>query len=168
MRGLPFIKRIEKQYNWQTSRATADGKQPALLEASAMAGFRHTPRLTYGAGLAYAEGLGQSWQHIKLTFQGVGYRTFATWQWQYGIGAYAGYERMYKKAAFIKEQPPDSDLRPTPHSSARYTESILAGLTKSYNINAKYKGAIQVLYDIWWQQKGLRSPIVLRFVTVKK
>ena len=168
MRGLPFMKRIEKQYNWQATRATADGKQPALMNLSAMAGFKYTPKLTYGVGIATSIGMGQSWQNIHFSFQGIGYRTFATWEWQYGIGAYAGYERMYKQAAFIKQkdQPP-IDV-PTPHSTGNYTESLLVGLTKKYNINTKYKGAIQVLYDIWWQQKGLPNPIVLRFVTIKK
>ncbi len=166
MRGLPFWKRIEKQYNWQATRAIND--LPAMLETSAMAGFKHTPKLTYGLGLAYSEGLGQGWQNIHFSFQGIGYRTFAKWDWQYGIGAYAGYERIYKSAAFFKHKPQPNDAIPTTHDTRNYTESTLIGLTKSYNINTKHKGALQVLYDIWWQQKGLNNPIVLRFVTVKK
>lgn len=165
MRGLPLCKRIEKQYNWQTTRA-ANG-MPALLDMAAMAGFKHTPRLTYGAGIATSIGLGQSWQNIHISFQGAGLRTFATWKWQYGIAAYAGYERMYKQAAFKNEKPP-GDWQPTSHDKHKYSETILVGLTKNYSINAKYTGAIQVLYDIWWQQNGLTNPIVLRFVTIKK
>ncbi len=165
MRGLPFMKRIEKQYSWQTSRAS--DAQPALFDASAMIGFKHTPKLTYGLGAAWSEGLGQGWQKIHFSFQGIGYRTFAKLEWQYGIGAYTGYERMYKPAAFYKNNVQTEGIS-THHNTSKYTESVLIGLTKSYNINAKYKGAIQVLYDVWWQQKELRSPIVLRFVTVKK
>ncbi len=134
-----------------------------------MVGFKHTPKLIYGVGMAASIGLGQSWQDIHLSFQGIGYRTFATWEWQYGIGVYAGYERMYK--AFVFTQNTGSaatDITTTPHDTPNYDESLLIGLTKSYHMNSKYNGAIQVLYDVWWQQKGLNSPIVVRFITTTK
>ncbi len=167
MRGLPFWQRVEKQYNWQTSRATIDGK-PAMLQLSAMAGFQHTPKLTYGAGIATSIGLGQNWNNIKFSLQGIGIRTFASWQWQYGIGAYAGYERMFRQAAFIsnaKETIPALELNT--HNTKNYTEAALIGLTKSYRINDKWNGSLQLLYDVWWRDKGLRSPIQLRFATMK-
>lgn len=166
MRGLPFSKRIQQQYNWQTTRATLDGK-PAMFQFSAMAGFKHTPRLTYGLGLATSIGLGQNWNNIRFSFQGIGVRTFAEWKWIYGIGAYAGYERMYKHEAFTKakEALPKNELNK--HNKTNYNESVLIGLTKSYKVNDKWNGSIQLLYDIWWQDKGLRSPVVLRFTTMK-
>lgn len=167
MRGLPFWKRIEKQYNFQTTRATVDG-QPAILQLSAMAGYKQSPRLSYGIGIVEATGLGQGWTNLRLSFQGVGLRTYTAWQWQYGIGAYAGYERLYKQAAFSTTANPDQTLTPSPHSTNIYSESILIGLTKSYHINDKWNGAIQLLYDIWWQQKGLQSPILIRFSTISK
>jgi len=169
MRGLPFWKRIEKQYNWQTTRATIDG-QPAMLQMSAMAGFKQNPKLTYGLGLATEIGLGQNWNNVHISFQRLGLRSFVEWKWQYGIGLYAGYERMYKQAVFVNnpEATTSTDLVQTVHNTNNYNESILIGLTKRYNLNSKYNGAIQVLYDIWWQEKGLRSPIVLRFSTMTK
>jgi hypothetical protein len=163
-RGKLFWQRIEKQYNWQTSRATVDN--PAMLEASAMAGFKHTPRLTYGLGIATNIGLGQGWDKVKISFEGIGLRSFVSWEWQYGIGAYAGYERMYKKVVFTNTLTPGSEtITSSVHSTDEYSESVLVGLTKSYHINDRYNGAIQLLYDIWWREKGLRSPIVLRFST---
>jgi hypothetical protein len=167
MRGLPLSKRIEKQLNWQMTRATIEGK-PAMLEASAMAGFKHTPHLSYGLGLATAIGLGKNWDNIHFSLQGIGLRTYANWQWQYGIGAYAGYERMYKQAVFVNNSETASSLAPTAHDNNTYSESLLAGLTKNYSINSKWKGQIQVLYDFWWQQKGLASPIIIRFSTIAK
>ena len=168
MRGLPFWKRIEKQYNWQTTRASTNGKQPAIIEPSAMFGFKHTPKLTYGIGAATDIGLGQSWQNIHLSFQGIGLRSFVSWEWQYGLGAYAGYERMYNKFVFTKKvQTQSADVPINAHSTTSYNESVLLGVTKKYCINNKYNGQIQLLYDIWWQEKGLRSPIILRFATIK-
>ena len=85
------------------------------------------------------------------------------------MGAYAGYERMYNGVNMVKggQQMP-GDAESSPHSNPRFTESLLTGLTKSYKINTKYNGEIELLYDVWWQQKGLPSPFVLRFATIKK
>ncbi len=166
MRGLPLSKRIEYHYNWQTTRATYDGK-PAVFSMSAMAGFKHTTRLSYGAGIATSIGLGTNWNNIRFTFEGVGLRTYTAWQWQYGIGAYAGYERMYKQAVFVTPSETTPVLTETPHNKNNYSEAILIGLTKAYRINDKMNGSIHVLYDIWWKEKGLRSPVVLRFATIK-
>lgn len=167
MRGLPFWKRIEKQYNFQTTRATVDG-QPAILQLSAMAGYRQSPRLSYGIGMVAATGLGQNWTNLHLCFQGIGLRSYLAWQWQYGIGAYAGYERLYKQAAFGSNTAADQPLTQSPHSTASYNESMMVGLTKGYHINDKWNGQVQLLYDIWWQQKGLQSPIMIRFSTISK
>jgi len=169
MRELPFWKRVEKQYNFQTTRATEGGTQPAMLNISAMAGFKQTLKLTYGLGLVTAFGLGQSWTNLHFSFQGIGLRSFVTWQWQYGIGFYTGYERMYKQVVFTdNNQSSTSDAIPSPHNTTDYTESVLIGLTKSYKLNSKYNGQLQILYDVWWQQKGLSSPMVLRFATITK
>lgn len=167
MRGLPFSKRIEKQWNFQTNRATVDGT-PAMLQLSAMTGFKHTPNLTYGAGIATCIGLGRNWNNIKFSFEGLGLRTFAEWQWQCGIGAYAGYELMFKQASFIKNSEAVPALKENIHNTNTYNESILIGLTKRYRINDKMNGSIQLLYDIWYKEKGLRTPIQLRIVTIKK
>lgn len=167
MRGLPLSKRIEYQYNWQTTRATHDGR-PAVFSISAMAGFKHTPRLSYGAGIATSIGLGTSWNNIRFTFEGIGLRTYTSWQWQYGIGAYAGYERMYKQAVFVTQSETTPAITETSHSKKNYNEAVLMGLTKTYRINDKMNGSIQVLYDIWWKEKGLRSPVQLRMSMMKK
>ncbi len=167
MRGLPFWKRIEKQYSFNT--ALPDGTKPAIVEPAAMAGFKHTPKLTYGLGVACSVGVGQGWQKIHFSYEGISFRSFTTWEWQYGISAYAGYERTYNNFLSIKKQQDKESVNyVTPHKTAVYSESILVGLSKKYKINDKYTGAIQVLYDVWWQQKGLNNPIILRFTTIKK
>lgn len=166
MRGLPFRKRIEKQLNWQMTKATLNGA-PAILETSAMAGYKQTARLTYGLGIATGIGLGQNWNNIHFSVQGIGFRTYTTWLWQYGLGAYGGYERMYKQAVFVNNAEASTAFASTRHNTALYSESLLAGLTKNYRINSKWSGQIQVLYDFWWQEKGLSSPIIFRFSTIK-
>jgi hypothetical protein len=165
MRGLPFKKRLEKQYNWQTTRATPDG-QPAMLQGAAMVGFRHTPKLSYGIGTALSIGLGQDWNHIHFSFEGIGLRSYLQYQLIYGIGLYGGYERTYKQEVFTtSNETTQPQIPTTTHNTSNYNESLLLGLTKNYRMNSKWNGQIQVMYDAWWKDKGLRSPIVLRFAT---
>jgi hypothetical protein len=167
MRGKPFWQRVEKGYNFQTTRAANDGK-PAMLQLAGTAGFKWSPKLTTGAGVAAGFGLGKDWSHIHFSFEGVGLRTYAEWKWIYGIGIYGGYERTYKQFAFIKnKENTEPALMPSTHNTATWNESALLGLTKSYKINSKWNGAVQVLYDAWWREKGLRGPIILRFSNSK-
>lgn len=165
MRGFPFRQRLEKGYSVQTLRATGD--RPALLDAGAQLAFRHSPRLSYGLGLVFSAGLGKDWSHIRLSFEGLGAKTFAQWQWQYGIGAYAGYERLWKQAAFSRDEKAVPFAAST-HSTASWNESALMGLTKTYRVNSRWNGSIQVLWDFWWRDKSVNSPLVLRFVTTSK
>ena len=168
MRGTPFRQRIEKGYNFQTTRSTTDGK-PAMLQLAATAGFKWSPKLQTGIGLATSFGLGQDWSHIHFSFEGFGGRVFAEWKWIYGIGVYADYERTYKQFAFTNnKENTEPALMPSTHNTATWNESVLLGLTKSYKINNKWNGAIQVLYDVWWREKGIRSPLVLRFATMSR
>ena len=175
MRGLPFWKRIEKQYSFQTARAAVnpDGSnKPAILTLSAGAAYRLNPKLSAGIALAADVGLGQNWNSVRFSFEGLGARSFITWQWQYGIGLYGGYERTWKQSAF-KNKPENINgaipvANESTHAHGNSGEAVLLGLTKSYKINSKWNGAIQVLFDVWWQDKGLRSPIVLRFITQTK
>lgn len=166
MKCVPFGQRIEKQFNWQTTRASFDGK-PAMLQLSIMAGIKQTPKLSYGLGVATVFGLGQNWSNVKFSLEGIGLRTYIAWQWIYGIGAYGGYERMYKAVTLSNPVETQSTIKETPHNKNEYNESVLLGLTKAYHINNKIDGSVQVLYDIWWKEKGLRSPILLRFATMK-
>ncbi len=167
MRGMPLRQRIEQQYNWQMTRASIDGK-PAMFQLAATAGFKHSPKLTYGAGISTSIGLGRNWNNIRFSFEGIGIRTFAEWQIIYGIGAYAGYERMYKRAAFITDTPiPVYDRKENEHNTKQYAEAVLIGLTKRYRINEKLNGSLHVLYDIWWKEKGLNSPIQTRLSFIK-
>lgn len=168
MRCLPFGRRIEKQYNWQTTRATIDSK-PAMFQFSAMAGFKHTSRLSYGVGLATSIGLGKNWNNIRFTFEGLGLRTYAQYKVIWGIGAYAGYERMFKSVVFTGKDANtiEYNKKENQHNTRQYSEAVMLGLTKDYRINDKWNGSLQVLHDVWWKEKGLNSPIIIRITRIK-
>lgn len=169
MRSLPFWQRIEKSYTLQTARASADGSKPAMLEMSGMAGYRQTQTLSAGIGVALDVGLGQDWSHIKFSFQGLGLRSYVQWKGlPYEFGLYGGYERLYKGYAFWGRNSNSTGVELIPeniHNTFIYSDAVVVGLTKTYKINNRWNGAIQLLYDIWWKEKNLNSPIVLRFQT---
>lgn len=168
MRALPFGRRIEKQYNWQTTRATIDGK-PAMFQFSVLAGFKHTPRLSYGVGVATSIGLGKDWNNIRFTFEGLGVRTYTQYKMIWGIAAYGGYERMFKNVVFTGKNANtvEYNSKESQHNTRQYSEAVMLGLTKDYRINDKWNGSLQLLYDVWWKEKGLRSPFQIRFNTMK-
>jgi hypothetical protein len=170
MKGLPFMMRIEKQYGFNTSRAAVQGnstERPALLSLSAGAAYRQSPKLKLSLALGADIGLGKNWNNIHFSFEGLGVRSFANWEWQYGIGLYGGYERTFRLSPFRKTKGTQTGIEPSIHQKSGYSEAVVLGLTKGYKINAKWNGQIQLLYDIWWQDKGLRSPFVLRIINTK-
>lgn len=163
-RGKPFWQRLEKGYNLQTMKAS--GERPALLDIGGQVAFRHTPSLSYGLGIVSSFGLGRNWSNISFSLEGVGCRIFSQWEMKYGLGFYAGYERIFKKAAFGGQ----SEAIPVAsymHNTRNYSDIAAIGLYKKYRINSKWNGAIQVLWDVWWREKGLRAPILLRFTNSK-
>jgi len=170
-RGKPFWQRLEPQYNFQTTRATQDGLRPAMLELGAGVTFKHSPRLSYGIGIALSTGLGQNWQNIKLTYEGISARAFADWKLIYGFSAQAGYERIFRPAnrPYLPEQM-DGKSNNTPKTGNAVSEMFAGqqqaaylGIMKRYRINSKWNGTLLAGYNFLWQQEKLRSPILLKF-----
>ncbi len=166
-RAKPFWQRIEWQYNFQTTRPTPEGR-PAMLELGASAGFKHTPRLSYGIGIGLSTGLGQGWQQIRISYEGLSARAYADWQWQYGISLQAGYERAWRpqNRAYLYE----NQDRPKPADPASglkeafgaAQEAAYIGLMKRYRINSQWSGTFLLGYNFLWQASGTRSPLLVR------
>jgi hypothetical protein len=165
LRGRPFIERISPDVSVQTSKRS-DFYYPNLLTTSTSAIFKHTPKLNYSLGIISTINLGTGWSSSQFKVEGLGYKTSATWTWSYGISSYLGYERLFKlKKISIPENVP---YGLNSHNTQHYSESFLLGLNKAYRLTDKWNGNIQILYDIWWKEKQLNSPIQIRFSTNKK
>lgn len=167
-RGKPFWQRLETQYNFQTTRATPDGLRPAMLELAASLAFKHTPRLSYGLGIGLSTGLGQNWQNIKFSYEGVSARAFADWKAMYGFSLQTGYERIFRPVnrAYLPEQ--QSNPQPSAGNAIREAfggqqQACYIGIMKRYRINSKVQGTFLIGYNFLWAQEGLRSPFLLRF-----
>jgi len=176
-RGKPFWQRLEWQYNFQTQRSSTGGLRPAMLELGASVGFKHTPKLSYGIGIGLSTGLGQNWQNVKLTYEGISARAYLDWLLLYAISIQGGYERISRPAnrAYLPEviekptEPaaPVADNNTLKSAFAGQQQSAYLGLMKRYRINSKYNGTFMVGYNFLWQQEGLKTPFMLRLGWVK-
>lgn len=170
-RGKPFWQRLETQYNFQTTRATPDGSRPAMLEFGASVAFKQTPKLSYGIGIATSIGLGQNWQNIKLSYEGVSARVYADWLLLYGFSAQLGYEQIFRPAnrPYLEEQVQPGN--PGPQQNDNLLKQVFggqqqapyAGIMKRYRINSKWSGTFLAGYNFLWQQNNLRTPFMVRF-----
>lgn len=178
-KGKPFWQRLEFQYNFQTGRASLDGLKPAMLDLGGSVGYKQNERLSFGIGLATSFGLGQNWQHIKFSYEGITARAYADWKWVYGFSFQAGYERSFRPAdrAYLENsngQEPSPNSQ-NPNSNTESDNNLLKdafggqqqaaylGIMKRYRINSKWNGTFLVGYNFLWQQEGGRSPWLLRF-----
>lgn len=168
MRGLPFWKRVGKGFSFNTFRATPDGKRPAILDLAGTAAFRHTPRLSYGLGAGISIGLGQNWSNIRFSYEGASLRAFAIYEAIFSIAAYAGYERFFKYTLSNGQSIRNEQAGLNSHNTSSYSEAALIGLSKSYKISSQWDGQIQLLYDVWWREKGLNTPVIIRIANTRK
>jgi hypothetical protein len=170
-RAKPFWQRLEPAYTFQTTRATPDGLRPAMLELAASVAFKHSPRLSYGLGLSLSTGLGQNWQNIRFTYEGIGTRAFADWKALYGFSLQAGYERTFRpqNRAYLNDNDgndpsnPASDKNIFKEMFGGQQQAAYIGIMKRYRLNSKYNGTIMAGYNFLWQQENIRSPFILRF-----
>jgi ABC-type multidrug transport system fused ATPase/permease subunit len=171
-RAKPFWQRLETSCNFQTTRATPDGLRPAILELAASVAFKHSPRLSYGAGIGLSTGLGQNWQNIRFTYEGISARAFADWKALYGFSLQAGYERSFRpqNRAYLPSNAgsndpsnPASDKNIFKEMFGGQQQAAYIGIMKRYRLNSKYNGTIMAGYNFLWQQEELRSPWILRF-----
>jgi hypothetical protein len=172
-RGKPFWQRLEPVYNFQTTRATTDGLRPAMLELGAGVAFKHSPKLSYGIGIALSTGLGRNWQNIKLTYEGISARAFADWKMIYGFSAQAGYERIFRPAnrAYLPAKKDNSTAPSNPDANNNIfkeafggqQQAAYIGIMKRYRINSNWNGTFLAGYNFLWREEGLRSPFMLRF-----
>ncbi len=172
-KGKPFWKRIEKSYNVQSSRASADELRPAMLILGANAGYKETEKLSFGIGIALNIGLGQNWQHLNLSYEGVTARAYIDRICIYGFSFQAGYERAFiPQSKLYLIDNPNLTNNPTPPSDNPFKEALgsqlqtaYLGMMKRYKINAKVNGTFLVGYNFLWQTGSgeSRSPWLLRF-----
>lgn len=161
--GIPFWKRWKLSYDFQTTRATADGLRPAMLTPGAGAVFNHTPKWSYGIALSAGMGMGKDWQHLRLSYEGLAARVYADCKLWYGFSLQAGYEKSLRPSgrSYIAELEKGGDARMVETALGVLQDAAYAGIMKRYRINKRWSGTMLIGYNFLWQQSGLRSPFVL-------
>lgn len=131
-----FWKRLEWGSNFQSQRAR--NFFPVTSDIGLSLGFKLNNRSVVGVGTSYKLGWGRGWDHIALSHQGVGVRSFVDVQLKGSIYISGGYEQNYRTAF--------NTIAALKNYSA-WQSSGLIGLTKKYKAG-KLKGNMQLLWDL--------------------
>lgn len=105
-----------------------------------------------GLGASYKMGWGKDIQHIAVSSQGVGLRSFAETKIKGSFFVSGGFEYNYQQPIYSFSQ-----IR----SLSSWTRSGLIGVTKKYKINSKWKGKLQLLWDFLSYQQVPRTQAVI-------
>ena len=89
-----FLKRLEYGTNIQAQRST--NFFPATTDLGLSVGYKLNDKSIIGVGAAYKIGLGHGWDHMELSSQGAGLRSYVDWKLKGSIWISGGYEMNYK------------------------------------------------------------------------
>jgi hypothetical protein len=149
-RTQSFWKRLEWGLNLQSTRSTV--YWPITTDFGTSVGYKINDRSIVGVGFALKMGWGKDIQHIVITGQGAGIRSFIDWKVKGKIfltgGAEFNYRSEIKNFNILKDY-------------SAWQRSALLGLTMKYSVGKKWKGNIQILYDALWKEQIPRTQPVL-------
>lgn len=146
-----FLKRIEYGFNIQNE--SAKYLLPSISDLALTAGYRINDKSIIGVGASYKMGWGEGWNHIKLSSQGLGLRSYVDIKAKGDFWLSGGYELNYLQS-FQKFQ----EL----YNVSAWQRSGLLGVTKKYRIG-KRENNVQLLWDfLSYSQVPRSSPIKFR------
>lgn len=149
-----FWHRLEYGVNFQTT--TSSYYYPTTTNFGASLGYRLGHNNVVGIGASYAMGWGSSIQHVSITGQGVGLRSFLQIGIKNGFSATGGFEYNYTTQFTNLQQ-----LR----RIENWTRSGLIGLSKTVSTKSRVfkKTQVQLLWDfLSYQQVPKTEPLLFR------
>ena len=147
-----FFDRLEFGTNMQSSRSNAFF--PSTTDLGLSVGYKLNDKSLIGIGGSYKIGLGKDWNHIAISHQGIGLRSFVDFKLKGTFWITGGGELNYRS------QFHDLTIFENYRS---WQQSALIGLTKKYKIGKKFKGNLQLLYDFLYSQQVPRTqPVIFR------
>jgi hypothetical protein len=134
----PFFKRLELGTNVQTLRPT--GLFPSTSDLGLSVGFKLSDDAVIGAGASYKIGWGKDIQHVKITQQGAGLRSFLDIKLKKTYWITGGFEMNYRTIFHTIEQ-----LK----NRTAWQQSCLIGISKKLPLESKLikKANAQLLFD---------------------
>jgi hypothetical protein len=147
-----FFDRLEFGTNLQTARSNS--YFPATTDIGLSVGYKVNDRSVIGIGGSYKMGLGKDWNHVAVTHQGIGLRSFVDFKLKGSIWLTGGGELNYREQFSNLSILNDYSL---------WQKSALLGISKKYQLGKKFKGNVQLLYDFLYRQHVPYSqPIIFR------
>ncbi|MHA4811561.1 hypothetical protein ACX0G9_25925 [Flavitalea flava] len=136
MRTRSLLGRLEWGANFQSLPSVS--AFPATSDIGISLGYKLSEKTMLGIGGAYRIGWGRDINHIAITNQGIGIRSFAEIRIKNSWFATGGFEYNYQKPFASFQQM---------HQLSDWTRSGLVGVTKKYKVNSRVKGNLQLLWD---------------------
>lgn len=134
-KSKPFMSRFEYGIDIQNQRSTAF--LPTITDMAIKLGYKFSDNFIAGVGIAYKLGWGNGWNHISLTNQGIGFRSYADLKIKGTFWMAGGFEYNYMHE--FKKWEDISNIN-------SWQRSGLIGVSKKYKIG-KRDNNIQVLWD---------------------
>lgn len=148
-----FLQRLEYGSNIQYSKNNS--YVPTTADIALSIGYKLNDKSVVGIGASYKLGIGNI-QHIKLTHEGLGLRSFIDWklkkQFFISGGVELNYNAQFKNIGQLKNY-------------TDWQKSGLIGLTKKINFKTRFtKGTkVQLLYDFLSRQHiPVSQPVIFR------
>jgi hypothetical protein len=154
----PFIKRWELKTDLQSNKG--NGLLPNIADVAVGIGYKFDDKKIAGVMVSCKLGLGNGLNAIKLSTQGVSYRSYIDFKFpsiggaRGGLWLSGGYE--------VNNYSQDLTLNPSPRERGTLATSALLGLSKKYSITKKRKGEAKILYNFLWQQQPNAQKIIFR------
>ncbi|MBV8255401.1 MAG: hypothetical protein JO154_22565 [Chitinophaga sp.] len=151
MKAKRFVQRLEYGGNIQFQRNT--NFYPTTSDIAAQIGYKFHKNGIAGFGMAYKLGLGQGFNHIGFSSEGLGLRSFIDWKLKNTFFLNGGYEQNYQPIQVTTNIP----------NPASWTQSALLGIKKKYKVSSKVKGDVSLLFDFLYNSHIPRTdPVKLR------
>jgi hypothetical protein len=149
-----FLKRLEYGANLQSQKA--NGLFPVTSDIGLSLGYKLDDKSILGIGACYKLGWGHGWDHISLTSEGVGLRSYLDWKIKGSFWISGGFEMNYKTAFR------DFDVL---RDMNAWQKSGLLGVSKTLPVKSKFlkKTMVTVLWDfLSYGQVPKTEPIKFR------
>jgi hypothetical protein len=149
-----FLQRLEYGTNIQTAKSNYFF--PTTTDIAASVGYKISDRNIAGVGASYKMGWGKDIQHINLSSQGIGFRSFVDINLKGSFFVSGGFEYNY--------QQPFQSISAINNLRA-WQQSGLLGISKVVSMKTKFfkKTKLQVLWDMLsYQQVPQTQPVKFR------
>lgn len=153
-RTKTFFQRLEYGTNVQTQKSGYFF--PATTDLALSVGYKLNDKSTVGIGTSYKMGWGRDIQHIAISHQGIGFRSFLDMKIKGSFYASGGFEYNY--------QQPFESLQQI-NSLEKWSKSGLVGISKVISVKSKMfkKTKLQLLWDfLSYEQRPVGQPVKFR------